>query len=85
MRAPVEIHIGRLILEGIEPGSERALAMALRRELGRQWASQGVPGAIARGGALRRVSAGEVVLPAGMNGAAAGAALGRAIYAGLKR
>jgi hypothetical protein len=73
----IEIHVEELAFHGLEPGQARALAEALRREVGRLCAAGGPPDAAAQ--SISRLDAGEVRQPPGRGGEAAGTAAGRAL------
>jgi hypothetical protein len=73
----IEIHVEELALYGLEPGQARALAEALRREVGRLCAAGGRPDAAAQ--SISHLDAGEVHQPAERSGEAAGTAAGRAL------
>ena len=79
------LHIERVVVEGVPLASHQAavLEVALQAELGRMLAAQGVPPALARGGARRGIDGGEIQMGHATPPAAAAVQLARAVYGGL--
>jgi hypothetical protein len=79
----IVLHIEELVLHGFAAASRHAIGDALRVEIERRLGEGGVPEAWARGGAIDRISAGEVHVPALARGA--GNAIGAAVHHSLTR
>ena len=81
--APLQLRIDRLVIDGLPrlAGGERALRAALLQELQHLLTAQ--PPALTQGGALARLPALELALPAGADAAGVGRALARALHRSL--
>lgn len=80
----VELHIERLVLEGVSPTDRHAVASALERELGRLIRTRGLPAALRRSGHLRSVTAELPERRRSASGATTGTAVARSVYGGLE-
>jgi len=78
----IEVHIGRLVLRGVDPRDRKAITAALVRDLTRQLARE-TPGARAR----RRTVVDEVAVAVRgtASGQRVGAAVARAVQEGMRR
>lgn len=76
----LDLHIGELVLHGVDPGDRERLAADLERELARLVAEHGVPPALAQGGNLHLEGA-ALTLPAGSPPEELGAAIAREAHA----
>ena len=81
----VDLHIERLVLEGIDlaPGDSAALEAALTNELARLLAEGGIGAGLRHGGAMPAVEAGRLDLKGGERPAGLGQGIARAVYAGM--
>jgi len=81
----INLHIGSLILDGIEvsPQQRPALQSALEMELGRLLSEQGLGSSLLGGGAIRELPGGTFQAPQGNDPAAFGQQIARAVYGGL--
>jgi hypothetical protein len=72
----VDLHIGELVLYGVDPGDREAIAGDAERELARLLAERGLPPALAQGGSVRLEGA-ALTLPAGSPPGELGRAIAR--------
>lgn len=81
----IELHIERLILDGVavEPGRSGALRAALEAELTRLLSAGGLSPDLAGGVALPRVSAGAVQLGGEVEPAELGRQIAGSVYGGI--
>lgn len=81
--APLQLRIDRLVIDGLPhmAGGERALRAALLQELQQLLTAQ--PPALTQGGAIARLPALELALPADGDAASIGRALARALHRSL--
>jgi len=81
----INLHIGSLILDGIEvpPQQRPALQSALEMELGRLLSEQGLASGLLGGGAVRELPGGTIQAPQGNDPAAFGQQIARAVFGGL--
>ncbi|MCQ4164911.1 hypothetical protein [Tahibacter harae] len=81
--APLQLRIDRLVIDGLPrmAGGERALRAALVQELLQLFGAQ--PPVLSQGGALARLPALELALPAAADAASVGRALARALHRSL--
>ena len=81
----VALHIDRLVLRGIDPSDQRALADGLKTELTRVLAETGLRGAMAKSRRSPVLRLGRVAMQPGVAGARAlGRGVAKAIGKGLK-
>ena len=82
----INVHVERLILEGVDvPRAQRPLLQAaVEAELGRLLTAEGLGSELMAGGALPRVSGGDVQLTGEGDPTRLGQRIGRAVYGGLK-
>lgn len=83
----VELHIERLVLEGLPvlPAQRPALQAAVEAELTRLIAANGPSPAMQRGGAVARLAGGTMTWDAAQSPEAMGQGIAQAIYGGLGR
>jgi len=81
----LELHIEKLVLERFGSGDRVRISQAVERELARLVGEQGVPQALAQGGAISRLDGGAFVVSAGSQPEAIGAQIALAVYKGLTR
>lgn len=81
----IELHIERLVLEGleVEPRHRSHLQAALEGELARLLATAGLRSELLTGGAMRSLRAGEVHLANQMQAAQLGNHIAQAVYGGI--
>jgi hypothetical protein len=85
MRPNIELHIEELVLHGFAPGDRHRIGEAVRRELARLLAEQGVPPGLSRGGEVTRQDGGSFRSEAGGKPEATGTGVGQAVYGGPNR
>jgi hypothetical protein len=78
----VNVHIERLVLDGLQPVAADELREAVARELGRRIAEQGAPAGIESRASVGHADGGELTTD-GSQPLAAG--ISRAIYRGMER
>lgn len=78
----IEIHIDRLVLDGVGRSDSAAVASALQRELGRLASQSGIPAAWRDGATLTEVDAGSLQTTAGIRPEAVGVLIAQALYRG---
>jgi hypothetical protein len=81
----IQVHIERLVLEGVAPGDRAGIAASVQQELTRLFAQHGVPGPLSRGIALPGIDAGAFRVAHRSRPSALGGGVARALYGGLKR
>lgn len=83
----VRVHIERLVLTGpeLDARDATAVARAVRAELSRRLTADGVPGALAAGGAWPTVRAPAIPIDAAGGPGALGRSVGASVYRGLGR
>ncbi len=79
----VIVHIDRLVLRGVDPSDQKAVATALQTELQRQLTEPGIARRIDPGHRYR-LDAGQVQMGKEKLGTATGAAISRALTGGKK-
>lgn len=81
----VRLHIERLVLEGLQlrPGEHLIVRAAAERELSRLLSSGGPSPELLSGGAIPRLSVGEIHLPEGHSARQIGRQIARAVYGGI--
>lgn len=79
----VEVEIEEFVLDGFERRDRYRIAEAIKRELGRLFAENGVPSALLGGRQEARIDAGSIPVDATTTPEAAGTAVARAIFQGL--
>jgi hypothetical protein len=86
MRLDIDLHIERLVLEGVAPADRDRVGEALRRELTRLLTERGVPTALRSGRVAPTLDLGTLP-PSPLQGAnepqTLGAQIARRVYAGL--
>ena len=80
----IELHIERLLLEGVERRDRRAIGTALERELGRLISDRGLPPAMRTGRELSTIDAGPLDRSRSATGADTGARIARSVYRGMR-
>lgn len=83
----IELHIERLVLDGLPiEHSDRLLVMAaVERELAQLLTAGGLTGGLLTGGAMPRLSAGEIRLGAESTAAQVGQQIAQAVYRGISK
>jgi hypothetical protein len=83
----VNLHIERLILEGLtlQPGEHLQVRAAAESELSRLLAAQSWGQNLSAGGAVSRLSGGEIQLAEGTSPQHIGQQIARAVFGGLNR
>jgi hypothetical protein len=85
MMPGIELDIDELVLHGFAPGDGDQIGAAIRRELARLFAEQGLPAGLGTGGAVPRLDGGGFQVAAGATTDAIGAQVAHAVYGGLER
>lgn len=80
----VDLHIERLVLEGVDPGDRRAVGTAIERELARMIATRGVPESWRSSQSLGRLTAAPIGGARPATPATTGARIARSVYRGMK-
>lgn len=80
----IEIDIEELVLEGVPPGAQRAVAEALQRELAALVARHGVGALLSRPAELERWSPAPISLAPGERPEQLGARIARALHEGWR-
>jgi hypothetical protein len=83
MPANLNLHIEELVLHGFAAGDRYLIREAVQQELSRLFVEQGVPPALAQGGAIERLDGGSFEMAAGMKAGAIGTQIAQSIYQGL--
>jgi hypothetical protein len=83
----IRVHIERLVIEGlpVPPGQRPLIKAALEAELADKLAAGGPGAEVLAGGAIPRLAAGTIHLPARPGAAALGRQIAGAVHAGLAR
>jgi hypothetical protein len=81
----IHVHIEYLVLEAPHGINRTRIGAAVQQELGRLFATHGVPGPISRGGAFASVLGATFRTPGQVRPAVFGRGLARAVYGGLGR
>jgi hypothetical protein len=83
----VNLHIERLILEGLtlQPGEHLQVRVAAESELSRLLAAQSWGQSFKEGGAVARLSGGDIQLADGTSPQQIGQQIGRAVFGGINR
>jgi hypothetical protein len=84
-RAPIELYIDELMLEGVAPGDRLAIAEALRGELARLLAAAGLPGMEEDSRVVADLDGGALQLHAGAAPRETGPEVAQTLYRGLVR
>jgi len=79
----LDLHIGELVLHGVDPGDRERLAADIERELARLLDHGGLPAALAAGGSVR-LDAAALALPAGSPPEELGPAIAREAHGRLR-
>lgn len=81
----LDLHIGELVLHGVEPGDRERLAADIERELARLLTEGGLPAAVlSEGGGTVHLDGAALALPAGSPPAELGAAIAREAHGRLR-
>lgn len=81
----IELEIEQLVLHGFSPTDRHRIGEAVRTELTRQLAENGVAKLLARGGRIRQLVAGSFDVTPGSGADTVGIQVARSVYQGLKR
>jgi hypothetical protein len=79
----LDLHIGELVLHGVDAGDRERLAEDIERELARRLAEGGLPAALAAGGSVHLDGA-DLALPAGSPPGEVAAAIAREAHGQLR-
>ena len=82
--ARLELHIGELVLQGFPGMDPELLGAAVRTELTRLLAGEGLPPGWGRAVAMDAVDGGEFIAEPGMDVQRLGARIARAVYGGVR-
>lgn len=82
----INLHIGSLILDGIDlpPQQRPVLQQALEMELARLLSEQGLASGLTQGGAVRELTGGTIQVGTGDDPVAFGQQIARAVYGGIR-
>ena len=80
----IELHIESLTLHGFPPGDRHRIAEAVKHELTRLFAEQGMPAPLAQGGEAAHLDGGAFDLAPGSKPKAIGAQVAQHIYGGFQ-
>jgi hypothetical protein len=83
-RAPLRLHIDRLVLDGVPAADPGDLGRAVEAELGRLLADRHEPFPSIQSGSVHRLDAGEVSWGDGTSSATLGVRVAGAIYTSLR-
>ncbi len=81
----VELRIEELALHGFAPGDRRRIDEALKRELARLFAEEGVPASLVNSADVPSLDGGAFDVSPGSRADAVGAQVARALYRGMTR
>ena len=81
----VEWHIEELVLHGFSPGDRYRIGEAVKRELTRLLADQGVPPALNEQGEVERLDGGEFKIATGTQAETIGVQVAQALYSRLNK
>ena len=79
----IEVHIDRLVLDGMPPHQARAVAQAVARALSQSLAERGLGASILAGPAIEHINAGQLALAPSAPPAAVGSQIGHTVAATL--
>lgn len=79
----IEVHIDRLVLDGVPPHQARAVAQAVARALSQSLAERGLGASILAGPAIERIAAGSLALAPSAPPAEVGGRIGHTVAAAL--
>jgi len=85
MMPDIELDIDELVLHGFAPGDGEHIGAAIKRELARLFAEQGLPAGLRADGAIARLDGGAFPVAPAATTAAIGAQVAQAVYGGLAR
>ena len=85
MRSNLELHIHRLILDGLPDVSRDQLGASFRQELERLFVEKGIPEALRHGGSLAQLNGEALNVGHEAKGNSIGIHLARSVYGGFKR
>lgn len=79
----IEVHIDRLVLDGVPPHQARAVAEAVARALSQSLAERGLGASILAGPSIAHIDAGSLALAPSAPPAQAGSRIGHTVAAAL--
>lgn len=79
----IALHIDELVLHGVPPAQRHRVGEAMREELSRLVAEQGLPPGVAAAALAPRLDAGAIHVTPGATPESLGARVAQAVYAGL--
>jgi hypothetical protein len=85
MTPDIDLDIDELVLHGFAPADGEQIGAAIRHELARLVAEQGLPAGLGTGAAIPRLDGGAFQVAAGATTDTIGAQVAHAVYGGLAR
>ena len=85
MKASVEINIDKLILHGFSPADRNKIGEALRSELARLIAENGIPPGFSEGKNIGEMNGGTFSLPKNKHARSVGNNIAKSIYRGMRK
>lgn len=79
----IELHIEELVLHGFSPRDRDAIGEAVRNELSRLFAEQGVHPTLSKHGAVERLDGGSFNVKSGAKAQTIGTQVAQSVYGGL--
>jgi hypothetical protein len=79
----LELRIGRLVFEGVDPGDRGRIGGLVQSELERLFAERGVPAGLAVGGAVGTIRGAGIMIAPGATAEHIGAQVASALYQSL--
>ena len=81
----IELHIEELVLHGFAESDRQSIGEAVKSELSRLFAEQGMPPSLEQGGSIDSLKSGDFKITPGSSAEVIGARVAQAVYGGLKR
>jgi hypothetical protein len=81
----IDLHIEKLVLDGVAPSDRGRVGAAVERELARLLQEQGVPSGLTHGGGAARIDAGSFSMMPNQSPESLGVAIAQAVYGGMNR
>ncbi len=85
MKPNIDLHIDRLVLEGLGALNRAAVSAAVQAELARLFAEEGAGAGLHRSGRTPRLDGGSFQVASGAGAEAVGRQVANAIYGGMNR
>lgn len=80
----IELHIEELVLHGFAHGDRHEIGAAVKRELARLFAEQGIPSSLMNGGEMERLPGGSFTVAHGSKPEVIGTQVAQSVYGGMK-